>query len=55
MNFTYETQGAITYLVCELAESDYYKDLNAKLGELTNRVRDIKSVTIGVNLDGTSL
>ncbi len=37
--------------ICELAESDYYKDLNAKLGELTNRVRDIKSVTIGVNLD----
>ena len=35
----------------ELAESDYYKDLNKKLGELTNRVRDIKSVTIGVNLD----
>ena len=37
--------------ICELAESDYYKDLNAKLGELTSRVRDIKSVTIGVNLD----
>ncbi len=35
----------------ELATSDYYKDLNAKLSELTNRVREIKSVTIGVNLD----
>ena len=35
----------------ELAESDYYRDLNNKLSELTNRVRDIKSVTIGVNLD----
>ncbi|MBQ7384546.1 MAG: hypothetical protein IJV72_07135 [Clostridia bacterium] len=35
----------------ELATSDYYKDLNAKLAELTNRVREIKSVTIGVNLD----
>ena len=35
----------------ELAESDYYRDLNAKLAELTSRVRDIKSVTIGVNLD----
>lgn len=35
----------------ELATSEYYKDLNAKLSELTNRVREIKSVTIGVNLD----
>ncbi len=34
-------------LVC----SDYYSELNAKLAELTSRVRDIKSVTIGVNLD----
>ena len=37
--------------IAELAESDYYKELNAKLSELTNRVREIKSVTIGVNLD----
>ena len=35
----------------ELAESDYYKELNRKLSELTARVREIKSVTIGVNLD----
>ena len=35
----------------ELAESDYYKELNKKLSELTERVREIKSVTIGVNLD----
>lgn len=37
----------INDLVC----SEYYSELNAKLSELTNRVRDIKSVTIGVNLD----
>ncbi len=37
--------------ICELVDSDYYKELNRKLCELTNRVRDIKSVTIGVNLD----
>ena len=37
--------------IFELVESDYYKDLNKKLEELTNRVRDIRSVTIGVNLD----
>lgn len=35
----------------ELAESDYYKELNEKLSELTKRVREIKSVSIGVNLD----
>ena len=37
--------------VTELAESDYYRELNRKLQELTRRVREIKSVTIGVNLD----
>ncbi len=37
--------------IAELAESDYYRELNEKLNELTNRVRDIKSVTVGVNLD----
>lgn len=35
----------------ELSESEYYKELNKKLEELTDRVREIKSVTIGVNLD----
>lgn len=35
----------------ELAESDYYSELNEKLCELTKRVREIKSVTVGVNLD----
>ena len=37
----------------KVTESDYYKELNEKLRELTVRVRDIKSVTIGVNLDST--
>lgn len=37
--------------VTELADSDYYRELNEKLCELTDRVREIKSVTIGVNLD----
>lgn len=37
--------------VRELAESDYYRELNEKLAELTGRVREIRSVTIGVNLD----
>lgn len=42
---------ALSTRISELVESDYYKELNKKLEELTNRVRDIKSVTIGVNLD----
>ena len=42
---------ALTELVDKLAESDYYRELNQKLEELTQRVREIKSVTIGVNLN----
>ena len=42
---------ALAQLVTDLAESDYYRELNQKLEELTRRVREIKSVTIGVNLD----
>ncbi len=42
---------ALVDLVTELAESDYYRELNEKLNELTQRVREIKSVTVGVNLD----
>ena len=34
-----------------LTESDYYKEVNERLNELTSRVREIKSITIGVNLD----
>ena len=37
--------------IAYLAESDYYKELNEKLNELTKRVREIKSISIGVNLD----
>ena len=37
--------------ITELVESDYYAELNKRLGELAARVREIKSVTIGVNLD----
>ena len=37
--------------ISELVNSEYYSELNRKLSELTSRVRDIRSVTIGVNLD----
>lgn len=36
-----------------LTESEYYKNINKQLEELTSRVREIKSVTIGVNLDSS--
>ena len=42
---------ALSDYVFSLAKSDYYVQLNEKLRELTGRVREIKSVTIGVNLD----
>jgi len=46
-----EAFRTLTDRIKELVESDYYAELNAKLSELTARVRDIRSVTIGVNLD----
>lgn len=42
---------ALAELITQLAESDYYRELNRKLSELTQRVREIRSVTVGVNLD----
>ena len=36
----------------ELTNSEYCKKINSLLTELTYRVREIKSVTVGVNLDG---
>ena len=41
----------LTETVTELSESDYYRDLNKKLNDLTAKVHDVKSITIGVNLD----
>ena len=43
--------SALAAYIKALVESDYYTDLNKKLAELTSRVREIKSVTVGVNLD----
>ena len=51
--FSGRAMGAFCERISTLAESDYYKEINKRLAELTDRVREIKSVTIGVNLDGT--
>lgn len=37
--------------VLSLTDSAYYKDLNQRLGELSSHVHEIKSLTIGVNVD----
>lgn len=42
---------ALADRIIELVSSDYYKELNEKLKALTERVKDIKSITIGINLD----
>ena len=37
--------------VIELCESDFYKELNERLRALSARVHEVKSITVGVNLD----
>ena len=37
--------------IIELAGSEYYAELNKKLSALASRVHEVRSVTIGVNLD----
>ncbi len=51
MHFESEAMARLQAYVRELVESDYYAELNSRLEELTARVREIRSVTIGVNLD----
>lgn len=48
-----EAMRALCDRVSLLTESEHYKEVNERLKELTSRVREIKSVTIGVNLDNT--
>ncbi len=42
---------ALSDFVIGLADSEYYSELNKKLKALASRVHEVKSVTIGVNLD----
>lgn len=44
---------ALSDLLSTLCESDYYRELNEKLDALSARVHEIKSITVGVNLDAT--
>ena len=43
--------SALAEFIFELSESDYYKELNEKLEALASRVHEVKSITVGVNLD----
>ena len=36
----------------ELSSTEYYKELNERLAALTERVHEVRSITVGVNLDG---
>ena len=46
-----EAFASLADFAIELAESDYYKELNKQLDALASRVREVKSITVGVNLD----
>ena len=46
-----EAFKALSSFIFELSSSEYYKELNEKLDALASRVREVKSITVGVNLD----
>lgn len=50
-NVKSEAFRKMTDTIIELSESEYYVELNRKLNELTAKVHEVKSITIGVNLD----
>ena len=43
--------SSLCSFILELANSEYYAELNKKLSALASRVHEVRSVTIGVNLD----
>ena len=42
---------SLSSFVHNLCESEYYRELNKSLTSLTERVNEVKSITVGVNLD----
>ncbi len=46
-----EAFSALADFAIELAESEYYTELNKKLEALAARVHEVRSITVGVNLD----
>ena len=43
--------AALADFIATLSASEYYTELNKKLSELSSRVREVHSITVGVNLD----
>ena len=41
----------LTRIIETLTESEYYRDLNDDLKRLSSRIHEVKSITVGVNLD----
>ena len=46
-----EAFGKLCSFVLELVESDYYRELNERLRQLSAKMREVRSITVGVNLD----
>ena len=46
-----EAFKTLSSFIFELSASEYYTELNEKLDALASRVREVKSITVGVNLD----
>ncbi len=46
-----EAFAGLCRFVLELVESDYYRDLNERLRQLSAKMREVRSITLGVNLD----
>ena len=42
---------ALAARIADLSESEYYRELNEELSRLSSRIREVKSITVGVNLD----
>lgn len=50
-SFTSPAFIAFANRIKELTQSEYYKKLTENLSDLASRVRDIRSITVGINLD----
>lgn len=46
---------ALTDFIAEYSASEYYVELNRRLDALSERVRDVRSITVGVNLDAKGM
>jgi len=50
-NIKSEAFKTLSDFIFELCDSDFYKELNERLEALASRVHEVKSITVGVNLD----